>query len=59
MHLIDPERLAAIVDRTTTRTIGIRQRVTLREKIALLVQWSERFVSDLMIEEHKLTEIRS
>ena len=35
MHLIDAERLAAIVDRPATRTIGIRQRIALRQEVAL------------------------
>ena len=59
MHLIDTERLAAIVDRTASRTIGIRQRIALGQEVALLVQGAEGFVADFVIEQHELAEVRS
>src|SRR5262245_43857058 len=59
MHLIDPEWLATVIDRTTTRTIGVRQRITLREKITFLIQRTERFITDFVIEEHELAEVGS
>ena len=59
MHLIDAERLTAIVQRSTARTIGIRQRVALRQEVALLVQWTEGFVADFVIKQHELAEVRS
>ena len=59
MHLIDAERLAAIVDRTATRTIGVGQWIALRQEVTLLVQRPEGFVADLVIEQHELAEVRS
>src|SRR4029079_1725984 len=59
VHLIDPERLAAIVQRTATRTIGVRQRITLRQEVTFFVQRTERFVADLVIEQDELAEIRA
>src|SRR5262245_34484691 len=59
MHLIDAERLTAIVDRTAARTIGIRQRVTLGQEVPLLIQRTEGFVADLVIEQDELAEVRS
>ncbi len=59
VHLIDPERLAAIVDRTATRPVGVSQRIALRQEVALLVQRTEGFVADLVIEQHELAEVRS
>ena len=59
VHFTDAERLAAIVQRTTARTIGIGQRIALRQEVALLVQGAEGFVADLVIENHELTEVRS
>src|SRR5678816_3890566 len=57
MHVVDAERLAAIVDRAATRTIGVGQRITLRKEVALLVEGAERFVTDFVIDQHELTEI--
>ena len=59
MHLVDAERLAAIIDRAATRTIGVGQRIALREKVALLIQRTEGFIADFVIEQHELTEVRS
>src|SRR5690242_8168487 len=59
MHLIDPERLTAIVDRTASRTIGISQRIALGEEVTLLIQGTEGFVADLVIEQDELAEVRS
>ena len=59
VHVVDAERLAAIVDRTATRTIGVGQRIALREKISLLVQRAERFVADFVIDQHILAKVRT
>ncbi len=59
VHVVDAERLAAIVDRAAARTIGIRQRIALREEVALLVERAERLVADFVIVEHELAEIRA
>ncbi|TKS57928.1 MAG: hypothetical protein EWM72_03352 [Nitrospira sp.] len=59
MHLIDAERLAAIIDRPATRTVGVGQRIALREEVALLIQRTEGFIADLVIEQHELAEVRS
>src|SRR5262249_30569703 len=56
---IDPEWLATVIDRTTARTIGVRQRITLREKVTFLIQRTERFITDFVIEEHELAEVGS
>src|SRR5688572_3389662 len=59
VHVINAEWLAAIVDRAATGTIDIRERVALRQEVALLVQRTEGFIADLMIDQHKLTEVRA
>ena len=59
VHLIDTERLAAIVQRPAARTIGIRQRIALRQEVAFFIQRTERFVADLVIEEDELAEVRA
>ncbi len=59
VHVVDTERLAAIVDRASARTIGIGQRVALGQKVALLVQWPEGLVADFVVVEHELAEVRA
>ena len=59
VHLVDPERLAAVIDRTASRTIRIGQWITLWQEVALLVQGTECFIADLVIEEHELPEVWS
>ena len=59
VHVVDAERLAAIVDRTATWAIGIGQRIALRQEIALLIERAESLVADFMIDQHKLAEIRA
>ncbi len=54
MHVVDAERLAAIVDRAATRTVGIGQRIALRQEVALLVQRAERFVADFVIDRARI-----
>ena len=57
MHVVDPERLAAIVDRAATRTIGICQRITLWQEVALLVDGAEGFVADFVIHQNEFPKI--
>src|SRR5207247_9689915 len=59
VRTVDAERLAAIVDRAATRTIGVGQRIALRQEVALLIERAERFVADFVIDQHKLAEIRT
>ena len=59
MHVVDAERLAAIVDCTATRTIGVGQRITLRQEVALLIERAEGLVADFVIDQHKLAEVRT
>ncbi len=59
MHLIDPERFAAVVDGPSAGTIGVRQRIALGQEIPFLIQRTKRFIPDFMIEQHELAEIRS
>src|SRR5262249_50621063 len=59
VHIVDAERLTPIVDRTATRTIRIGQWIALRQEIALPIDRTERFVADLVIDQHELTEIRT
>ncbi|MCG3768528.1 MAG: hypothetical protein JW394_0640 [Nitrospira sp.] len=59
MHVVDAERFAPIVNRAATGTIRIGQRVALWEKVALLVQRTERFVTDFMINYNKLPKVRA
>ena len=59
MHVIDAERLAAIVDRAATGTVCIGQGIALRKEIALFIQRTERFVADFVVVEHEFTEVRT
>ena len=59
VHVVDAERLAAIVDCTATRTIGVGQRIALRQEVALLIERAERFVADFVIDQHKLAKVRT
>ena len=59
VHRINAERLAAIVQRAATGTIGIGQRVTLGEEVALLVDRAERLIANFMVDNHELAEIRA
>ena len=59
MHVIDSERLASIVDRAAAWTVRIRQRITLRQEIALLIEWSEGLVADFVVIQHEFTEVRA
>src|SRR5262249_5308524 len=46
-----------IVDRAAARTIGIGEWIALREEVALLVQRTKRFITDLMIDQHEFPEV--
>ena len=59
MHIINAERFTAIINGSGTWTIRIRQRIPLGQEISMLIDWTESFVSDLMIDENKFPEIRS
>ena len=59
MHLINAERFAAVVQRAAAWTIGVGQRIPLGQEIALLVDRPEGFVTDFVIEDHVLAEIRA
>src|SRR5574341_1494438 len=59
MHCVCAERLSAIVDRAATRTIGIGERIALRQEVTLFIDWAERFVAHFMIDQHELTEVRT
>ncbi len=59
VHLVDAEGLAAIVDRAAARAVGVGQRIALRQEVALLVQRTEGFVADFVIEQHEFAEVRS
>src|SRR5262245_47542779 len=59
VHIVNAERLAAVVDRAASWTIRVGQRIALRKEVALLVEGAERFVSDFMVEQHELAEIRT
>ena len=59
VHVVDAERFAAIVQRTRSRTIGVRQRIALRQEVAVLVHRTKRFIAHLMINQHELAKIRA
>ena len=58
MHVVDAERLTAVVQRAAAGTIRVRERVTLGEEVPLLVHRTEGFITDFMINQHEFTEIR-
>src|SRR5215470_19706187 len=59
VHVVDAEWLAPVVDRTTARTIRVSERIALRQKIALLVDRAERLIADFVVDQHKLSEVRT
>ena len=59
VHVVDAERFAAIVQRSRPRTIGVRQRVALRQEVAVLVHRTKRFITHLMINQHEFAKIRT
>src|SRR6185295_20316904 len=58
MHVVDAERLAAVVDRTAPGAVGIGQRITLRQEVALLIHRAERLIADFVVDQHEFTEVR-
>ena len=58
MHIIDAERLAPVIQRAAAGAIRIRQRITLREEVALLVDRTERLIANLVIDQDELPEVR-
>ena len=59
VHVVDAERFAAIVQGPRARTIGVRQRVALRQEVAVLVHRTKRLVTHFMVNQHELAEIRA
>ena len=59
LHVVHAERLAAVVQRAGHRAIDVGQRIALRNEVALLIQWAERFIADLVIKQHELTKVRA
>ena len=59
VHIVDTERFAPVVQRPGSRPVGIGQRVTLRQEVAVLVHRPERFVTHFMINQHEFPEIRA
>src|SRR6476659_7156807 len=57
MHIINAERLAAIVDGAAAGTIRVGERIALRQEVALLIQRTKRFVADFMIDQHELAKV--
>ncbi len=59
MHVVDAERFASVVQRPGTWTIGIRQWITLRKEVPMLVDRPERFITDLMVDDDEFAEVGS
>src|SRR5436309_9708408 len=59
VHVVDAERLAAVIKRATARPIGIGERIPLRKEIPLLVDRTESFIPHLMVDNDKLAEVRA
>src|SRR5438067_1061981 len=58
MHIIDAERLTAIVQCPASRTVGVSQWIALREEVALLVDRAERLIANFVIDQDELPEVR-
>jgi len=56
-EVIDPERLAAIIECACRGTIGVGVRVPLRDHLAAPVQRAERLIPDLMVENGIFPEV--
>ncbi len=56
-EVVDPERLASVIQGARRRTVGVRVRVALRDHLPLAVQGSEGLIPDLVIENDELPEI--
>ena len=50
LHVVDAERLAAVIQRAGHRPIDVGQRIALRNEVAFLVHRTERFIPHFMIE---------
>src|SRR5207245_1935616 len=59
MHVVDAERLAAVIERAAARSVGIGQRVALREEVPLLVDRAEGFIPHFVVDDDKLAEVRA
>ena len=59
VHVVDAERLAAVIERTTTWTVGVGQGIALRKEVPLLVDRTESLIPHLMVDDDKLAEVRA
>src|SRR5581483_10975595 len=59
VHIIDAERFAAIIQRAAAWTVGIGQRIALGKELALLIDRAECLITDFMVDQHELPEIRT
>ena len=59
VHIVDPEGLTSVVQRARAGTIGIRQWIPLWKEVTIFVDGPERFIPNLVVNDHKLTEVGS
>ena len=59
VHVVDAERLAAVIERATARAVGVGQGIALREEVPLLVDRTESLIPHLMVDDDKLAEVRA
>src|SRR3989475_13292981 len=59
VHVVDAERLAAVIERATARAVGVGQGIALRKEVPLLVDRTESLIPHLMVDNDKLAEVRA
>src|SRR5712691_2353803 len=59
VHVVDAERLAAVIERATARAVCVGQGIALRKEVPLLVDRTESLIPHLMVDYDKLPEVRA
>src|SRR5207302_9467962 len=59
VHVVDAERLAAVIERATAWAVGVGQGIALREEVPLLVDRTVSLIPHLMVDDDKLPEVRA
>src|SRR5437879_11247946 len=59
VHVVDAERLAAVIERATARAVGVGQGIALRQEVPFLVDRTEGFIPNFVVDDDKLAEVRA
>src|SRR5207245_6423286 len=58
VHVVDAERLAAVIERATARAVGGGQGMALREEVPLLGDRTGSLITHPIVDGEQLTEVR-